>query len=355
MKAKKVMTYALCLLGCLLLIVMILYFAVSLYMKLTASEPTVGGQVVTNTTDKIYSQEEFDVALQAAVTEENAQVAEAASQEVLSQLKSHLQEGTTVVQTLRKLYKDEIVLASGGKYHFIPILEELAKNNYVEENLSILENGEIQYFEDEALASYKGIDVSKHNGEIDWQKVAADGVEFAFIRVGNRGYGAEGKLMEDTQFDANVASAIQSGVKVGVYFYTQAINEQEMLEEINLVLQKIAPYKIECPVVIDVEKVSGADGRMNNISVEERTKLTKLFCEKIQEAGYKPMIYQNMEMGAMMLDLAQLEQYEKWFAYYNQDLYYPYAYSVWQYSDKGVVDGITGKVDLNIAFKPIWE
>lgn len=352
MNFKKVLYYALGLLGCLLLVVMIIYFSVSMYLKLKATQETGSGLIIT---EKQYTQEEFDLALQAALEDSSTQIADAASIEVLQTLKTQLQEGTTVVQTLRNLYKDEIVLVSGGKYHFIPILENLAKNDYVEENLSILETGEIQYFQDEALISHKGIDVSKHNGEIDWQQVAADGVEFAFIRVGNRGYGSEGKLVEDAMFDANAAGALQSGVKVGVYFYTQAVNEQEMQEEIDLILRKIAPYRIECPVVIDVEKVSGADGRMNNISVEERTKLTAMFCEQIQAAGYKPMIYQNMEMGALMLDLTQLEAYEKWFAYYNQDFYYPYAYSVWQYSDKGTVAGIKGNVDLNISFKPLWE
>ena len=87
----------------------------------------------------------------------------------------------------------------------------------------------------------------------------------------------------------------------------------------------------------DVEKVSGGKGRANALSVEERTRLTALFCQTIQDAGYKPMIYHNMEMATLMLDLGQLEQYDKWFAYYNDDLYYPYAYKVWQYTEKGVV------------------
>lgn len=349
MNFKKALHYTLCLLGCLLLIVMILYFAISLYMKVNATREAGSDLIIT---EKMYSQEELDTALQKAIVEERTKVS---ATDPLQILKGYLQEGTTVVQSLREIYPNEIVLASGGRYHFIPIREDLAKNDYAEANMSILESGEIQYFVDEALASYKGIDVSKHNGEIDWQQVAADGVEFAFIRVGNRGYGSEGKLLEDTMFDANMAGALQAGVKVGVYFYTQAVNEQEMQEEIDLVLRKISPYKVECPVVIDVEKVSGADGRMNSISVEERTRLTAMFCEQIEKAGYKPMIYQNMEMGAMMLDLGQLEQYEKWFAYYNQDFYYPYAYSVWQYSDKGTVAGIKGNVDLNISFKPLWE
>ena len=104
------------------------------------------------------------------------------------------------------------------------------------------------------------------------------------------------------------------------------------------------------PIVYDVEKVSGGKGRANDLSVEDRTRLTALFCQTVQDAGYKPMIYHNMEMATLMLDLGQLEQYDKWFAYYNDDLYYPYAYKVWQYTEKGAVDGINEEVDLNIWF-----
>ena len=185
--------------------------------------------------------------------------------------------------------------------------------------------------------------------------MAADGVEFAFIRVGIRGYGAEGRLVEDEGFEENVESALSNGIKVGVYFFTQATTVEEAVEEAEFVKQIIAPYKIQCPVVLDIEKVSDSEGRMNKISKEMRTQVAKAFCEEIAKAGYQPMLYYNMEMGALMLDLEQLEDYDKWFAYYNKDIYYPYDFKVWQYTDKGRVAGIEGDVDLNIAFEKIWE
>ncbi len=352
MKNNSKMTLVLSIMGCVLMTVMILYFGISLYLKLSDTKPAASDAVV----PQGYTQEELDNAVQAALAEQEALTKpEVTADEVLDTLKSEIKSGTTLVQALRKLYKDEIVLASGGTYHFIPISDSLKHNDYKMENLSITETGELQYYVDDMLKSHKGIDVSKHNGNIDWKKVAADGVEFAFIRVGNRGYGAEGKLLEDTMFDANIQGAIQAGIKVGVYFYSQAITEAEVLEEAEMVLRKVAPYQISCPIVFDVEKVAGADGRMNEISVEERTRFTKLFCDTVANAGYKPMIYQNMEMGVLMLDLEQLEGYDKWFAYYNKDFYYPYAYKVWQYSDKGRVNGVTGDVDLNIAFEPLWD
>ena len=275
--------------------------------------------------------------------------------DVLSDIKAYLAGGSSVVESLRRVFKDDIVIVSGGKYHFIPIRDDLKHNSFVPENLQILENGELQYLQDGQVITHKGIDVSKHQGDIDWQKVAADGVEFAILRVAYRGYGEAGKLNTDEKFEQNIKGALAAGIKVGVYLYSQAITREELLEEAQLVLDLIAPYKVECPVVFDVEKVSGDKGRMNEISVEERTEFTRLFCETIEKAGYKPMIYHNMEMGALLLNLDELEQYDKWFAYYNKDFYYPYEYKMWQYSDKGRINGINGDVDLNISFGPIWE
>lgn len=274
---------------------------------------------------------------------------------VLEQIQSNLDNGASVVEILRLLYKDQLVVASGGKYHFIPIDPELQKNDYAMENLVILDSGEVQYVKGGEVTSYKGIDVSKFQGKIDWKKVAEDGVKFAFVRVGFRGYGEKGVLAEDETARDNLKGANDAGIKVGVYFYTQAITREEAIEEVNMVLDMIAPYQIDCPVVIDVERVSSASGRMNALDAQTRTEIVKTFCESIDAAGYHPMIYHNLEMAAVMLDIAELEKYDKWFAYYKNEFYYPYAYQVWQYSDKGRVQGISGDVDMNVAFVPIWE
>lgn len=306
----------------------------------------------------VYTQEEVDRLLEEAGLEAQQEILQAANakeEEILKEIRQSLADGTSILSTLRPFYPDDLVLASSGRYHFVPIRDDLKQHSYDEAKLNILENGELQYMEDGQVVSYKGIDVSKFQGKIDWQKVAADGIDFAFIRVGNRGYGQEGKLMEDDCFDDNVQGAQAAGIKVGVYFYSQAINEDELKEELELVLNKIAPYQLECPVVYDVEKVAPADGRMNHLTVEERTKLTLQFCQKIEDAGYKPMIYYNMEMATLLLKLDELEQYDKWFAYYSDDFYYPYDFSIWQYTEKGKVDGIAKEVDLNISFRPLWE
>lgn len=293
-----------------------------------------------------YSQEELEERL--------ASAKEQAAADVLESIRSGLSDGDTILQTLRPLYPDELIVYSGGKYNFVPINYDLKRHQLDEACLNVLESGEFQYIQDGQVISHKGIDVSRHQGTIDWELVAQDGVEFAFIRVGYRGYGT-GKLVEDEYFEANIEGAIAAGIKVGVYFYSQAIDETELLEEADLVLNKIAPYQIDCPVVFDVEMVTGDDGRMNGISVEERTALTLLFCQTIENAGYRPMIYHNTEMGVMKLGLEALENYSKWFAAYSDRFYYPYEYAVWQYSQSGKVQGIKTDVDLNISFGPLWE
>lgn len=363
-KRKKNNTIAsiLVMTGCLIVLVLVTYIAGILYSWIDskfqdnandlAAAADAGMQSLESESTQIqeaaktYTQEEVD----ALIAEAKQQAEDEEENKILTGIRDGLTSGTTMVETLRPYYPNELVVVSNGTFNFVPIRDDLQKNDYVMDNLNILEDGEVQYLQDGQVVSHKGIDVSKHQGNIDWTKVAADGVEFAFVRAGLRGYGTEGKLVEDDNFEQNVTGALQAGLKVGVYFYSQAITEEEVLEEANLVLEKVKPYNIQLPIVFDVEKVSGGKGRANALSVEERTHLAALFCQTIQDAGYKPMIYHNMEMGTLMLDLGQLEQYDKWFAYYNDDLYYPYAYKIWQYSEHGAVDGINEEVDLNIWF-----
>lgn len=337
-----------------LLLVTIIVGSVILYLRLDrdlqdeiAEVSNMNAQVVD--AEDLYTREELELYIEQIKEEARREGA----QQILDELEAGINSNTGMAGILRELYSDKIVLASGGKYHFIPINPNLKQHSYVTEDLRIFSDGSLEYVKDGEVISYKGIDVSKHQGEIDWEKVAQDGVKFAFIRVGNRGYGT-GAIVEDAYFEANIKGAISNGIQVGVYFFSQAITEEEAREEAAFVLEKIAPYKIECPIVIDVERVDDSEARMNLISMEERTANTIVFLETVKAAGYDVMVYHNMEMGMLMLDLEQLEEYEKWFAYYNKEIYYPYQFDVWQYSDKGKVDGISGNVDLNIAFK-LWE
>lgn len=297
----------------------------------------------------VYSQEQLDQKIAEALEAAQNETAD----KILNGIKEALSIGTTTVETLRPYYPDDIIVVSGGKFYFVPIDRSLKMSRLDAANLQILESGEYQYLTDGQVSSHKGIDVSSHQGKIDWNLVAGDGVEFAMIRLGYRGYGKEGKLVEDSRFEENIQGAKAAGIKVGVYLFSQAVNEEELLEEANLVLEKIAPYEIDCPVVYDVERTS-ANGRMNQISVEERTRLTLLFCQTIENAGYRPMIYHNTQMSALFIDIAAMESYDKWYASYGDQMFYPYEYKIWQYSDKGTVQGIKTNVDLNISFAPVW-
>lgn len=357
-------------LGCLVVMTAVMYGGMTLYEKLSnredagtlADAPEQKGLEAEGSDEKtedtvsvisgsvVYSQAELDQKIAEAVAMAQNEEAD----RVLNGIKESLSSGTTTVETLRPYYPNDIVVVSDGRFHFVPINWDLKLNQLDVANLQILESGEYQYLTDGQVTSHKGIDVSSHQGKIDWNLVAQDGVEFAIIRLGYRGYGHEGNLMEDTQYEANIRGAKAAGIKVGVYIFSQAINDDEVLAEANLVLEKIAPYELDCPVVYDVEMTS-ADGRMNNISVEERTHLTLLFCQTIEDAGYTPMIYHNTQMGALMIDVAELEDYDKWYASYSDQIFYPYEYKIWQYSDKGKIQGISTNVDMNICFEPIWK
>ncbi len=352
-RSKKIKT-TFAIAGCAVLFLVLMVGSVALYLWLDDSmqeaEEAANMQVQTvDGSDVIYTQADLNAYVAKAV--EGAK--EAGAQEVLDALEVGMNSGATMVEVLRTLYADKLVVASNGRYHFVPINDSLQKNNLVSDGLQLKEDGTVEYVENGQVISYKGIDVSKHQGEIDWSQVAADGVKFAFIRVGNRGYGS-GAIVEDAQFENNIKGAISNGIQVGVYFFSQAINEEEALEEAKFVLEKVAPYRVQCPIVLDVEKVADSQARMNQISSEQRTVNTLVFLETVKEAGYDVMLYHNMEMGLLMLDLAQFEEYDKWFAYYNKEIYYPYAFDVWQYSDKGKIAGISGDVDLNISFK-LWD
>ena len=265
---------------------------------------------------------------------------------VLSSIKESLENGNTVISILKSLYPEYIVVAANSKYNFVPIDESLPKNNYDIANL-VDDSGKYVYMNDNQVVSKFGIDVSSHQGDIDWQAVADEGVEFAFIRAVYRGYGT-GKLVVDEKCLENIEGAQAVGIDVGVYVFSQAVNQAEVLEEAGTVIDLLEGYTLQLPIVFDVEKVADSGARTNSLTVEERTSLTIAFLEAVKNAGYEPMVYHNTEMGAMLIDLTQLTDYPKWYAGYNKEFYWPYEYDIWQYSENGVVNGINGKVDFDI-------
>lgn len=191
-----------------------------------------------------------------------------------------------------------------------------------------------------------GIDVSKWNGSIDWNAVKNSGVSYVIIRCGYRG-SSQGSLVEDPRYRTNIQGATSAGLKVGVYFFTQAVNEVEAVEEASMVLSLVKGYKISYPIFLDVES---SGGRGDGISKETRTAVCKAFCQTIQNSGYTAGIYANKTWLNNYIDVGQLGAYRIWLAQYASKPTYTGRYDIWQYSSKGQVSGISGNVDMNLSY-----
>ena len=196
----------------------------------------------------------------------------------------------------------------------------------------------------------KGIDVSKYQPNINWKKVKASGVDFVIIRAGYRGYGS-GVLVEDPYFKSHIEGAINAGLKVGVYFYSQAISTEEAVEEASMVLQLVKKYKLTYPVYFDTEATGTGVGRADNLSQSHRTKIANAFCKTIKNSGYKAGIYASKSWFYYQLDYSQLSQYDIWLAHYTTSTDFKYHYDMWQYTGTGSCEGVSNAVDLNWAYK----
>ena len=194
--------------------------------------------------------------------------------------------------------------------------------------------------------SFEGVDVSAFQGDIDWKQVKKSGIDFAMIRLGYRGYGT-GKLVEDEYARQNLRGAADAGLAVGAYFYSQALNIDEVNDEIIFMLEVLDNRALDMPIVLDWE-IPTADARTANMDARTLTDIQKYFCEKMTELGYKPMIYFNWHQSSNLYYLSELEDYEFWLALYQDRMSYPWKVEMWQYTDKGRVPGIYGDVDLNV-------
>lgn len=194
-----------------------------------------------------------------------------------------------------------------------------------------------------------GIDVSKWQKEIDWDKVKNEGVDFAIIRCGYRG-SVTGSLVEDPYFEQNIKGARAAGIKVGVYFFTQAVNEVEAVEEASMVISLVRDYELQYPVFIDTEG-AGGNGRADSLNVEERTAVCEAFCTTVKNAGLEAGVYASRNWYNNKLTANTLESYAIWLAEYRSVPLYQGYYQMWQYTSKGKINGINGNVDLNVSYR----
>ena len=283
---------------------------------------------------------------------------EKTKQEFLDKLKSMVENGEGMLSVLQYFYPDYVIASSDGSYHFFPISETMEKNNFDLEQFTYpVYNEETKEWEGTAAymagtekEAKKGVDVSTFQGKIDWEKVKNAGLEFAIIRLGFRGY-ESGKIVLDNQYENNMTGSLNAGLDTGVYFFTEALNEQEAIEEAEFVIENLKEYKINMPVVIDVEESANKEKtRTRDLTAEQRTKNVIAFCERIKEAGYDVMIYGNLKSFMIMMNIEELESYDKWFAYYRYPFHFPYKIKMWQYTAYERVDGIDGKADVNLMF-----
>lgn len=232
----------------------------------------------------------------------------------------------------------------------LPVWENVEPNQYDQSCFSVNDRGWVTY-EKNGVSAKIGVDVSTYQEEIDWKQVADSGISFAMIRCGYRGY-SKGVVVEDKLFQKNIEGALDAGLEVGVYFFSQATNVWEAQEEADYVLGAIEGYDITYPVAFDWEFIAGSgEARTNGMEADDITRCAGAFCDMVAKAGYEPVIYFNQDLGYLSYELDALNDYTFWLAEYDTNPSFYYHFDLWQYTHRGEVPGIEGNVDLNLDFR----
>ncbi len=226
-----------------------------------------------------------------------------------------------------------------------------AKNVYENDNFVIDDKGMMTYYIDDKVASCMGIDLSEYQGDIDFDKVKEQGFDFVMLRVGGRYYGEEGDFYMDSKFYDYFEGAKDAGLRVGGYFFSQAKNAEEAVEEANYFLKQTKGLKFDYPVAFDWETIEGDSARTDNVSNEDLTAAAIAFCDTIEESGNTAIIYSNTYLMYYKYNLEELKDIDFWVADYEEHPSMYYNFTMWQYDIEGQVDGIQGNVDMNICMK----
>lgn len=236
---------------------------------------------------------------------------------------------------------------------WLPVLADVPLSTHPNERLKPIADSDrmMSYDTDGNANALTGIDLSAHNTVTDWAAVKADGIAFVMLRIGYRTYGG-GQINADAKFLEHYNGAKAAGLKVGAYFFSQAISEEEAAEEAIFTANLLEGLTLDYPVAFDWEIIfDDAEGaRTDAVTVDTLTNCTLTFCQNIKAFGYEPMIYQNKRTALLKYDLPRLRDYPFWLAEYGDGPTYIYDYAMWQYSCKGTVAGIAGEVDLNLSF-----
>lgn len=245
----------------------------------------------------------------------------------------------------------QVYLYDGFDWIWYTPLEGVAPNPWTAEDFELV--GTRPVYKGTDYQVLRGIDVSEHQHQIDWTKLRGAGLDYACIRLGRRGY-TEGGLFLDPFYHTNMNGALAAGLRRGVYFFSQAVNVQEAIEEANFVLTHLNGQTLDLPVVFDWEKVDAEDSRTRSLSLETRTDCAVAFCETIRAAGYTPGVYFNRNLGYYGYDLRRLTDYTFWFALPESGFpNFYYAVDAWQYSFTEQLPGIEVETDMNLMFVPV--
>ena len=246
--------------------------------------------------------------------------------------------------------KHTLITNPDGTEEWVLISPYLTKNTF---DFTKMEDkaGLKQYMENGRKISYVGVDISKHTGKVYFPSLKAAGVDYVMIRLGSRGY-TTGQMTLDENFKENIEGAIEAQLDVGIYFYSQAVSQDEAVQEANFVVQNLEPYRahVKYPVAFNMGFVSNDKSRIEGLSREDKTTVTISFLDAVRASGYVPMIYGDKEWLLNEVDLTKLLDYDVWLSQEVEIPDYPYRYAMWQYNTDGVLNGIDGGADLNICF-----
>lgn len=252
-------------------------------------------------------------------------------------------------EDVSNVHAGEVCVSDGaGGEMWVPLYEELPASSFKAEDFYV--DGEYVCYNGEEYLARRGVDVSEHQTNIDWAAVKADGVEFAIIRAGYRGC-SEGQLNEDDYFRKNIEGAIARGIEVGIYFFSQAINTEEAMEEALYALELVKDYNVTLPIFYDWELVTNVgETRCDDLTGEQVTENALVFCKTVERHGSRAGIYFYRALGYREYDLSKLGDYVFWAAAPGTTPDFYYKHSIWQYSYTAEISGIAGPTDLDLMF-----
>lgn len=244
--------------------------------------------------------------------------------------------------------KHTLVIEDDGTEKWVAIHPYITKNEYDYAGL-VYRKPIMSYYEEGKKVSYAGISISKYNEFVDYIKLKKAGVDFAMIRVGARGY-STGQITLDENFDKNMKDAIGAGLEVGVYFFSQAVSEEEAIDEAGVVLAAISDYDVNYPIAFAMDFIENDTSRVESLTREERTAAAGAFLSLLKEAGYNTALYADKEWLINKIDLTKLSDYDIWLAQEADVPDYPYQFTMWQYTDDARIDGMAENAELSVSF-----